>query len=209
MSQPIIEACTENLQESIYAEQNSANRIELCDNLTIGGTTPSYGTIKQTIESINIPVFVMIRMNAGFTCTHKEFLAMLDDIKICVDLNAAGVVFGILNDAGAIDYQRMEKLTLAAGSLNIICHRVIDEIEKPWLELPNLKSIGISHILSAGGHGTVFDGKNTLSKLYESCCDNNIKLTAAGKITTDNLSQVKQEITAHAYHGRAIVNLGK
>ena len=42
----IKEACVESFEKALEAQSNGANRIELCENLAVGGTTPSYGTVK-------------------------------------------------------------------------------------------------------------------------------------------------------------------
>ena len=46
------EVCVENLAEALEAEKRGADRIELCDNLSFGGTTQSYGTIKKALGKI-------------------------------------------------------------------------------------------------------------------------------------------------------------
>ena len=41
-----IEICANSVQSAINAEKGGADRIELCQNLNEGGTTPSYAAIK-------------------------------------------------------------------------------------------------------------------------------------------------------------------
>ena len=43
----IYEFCAENVTLLEKAMQAGARRIELCDNLAVGGTTPSYGVTRQ------------------------------------------------------------------------------------------------------------------------------------------------------------------
>ena len=59
-----LEACVGSFSEAVIAMKNGANRVELCDNLHEGGTTPSYGTIKKSRE-LAIPAFIMIRPRGG------------------------------------------------------------------------------------------------------------------------------------------------
>ena len=57
----LLEACVGCYKEAKKAELQGADRIELCDNLGEGGTTPSYGTIYLATQNINIPIAVIIR----------------------------------------------------------------------------------------------------------------------------------------------------
>ena len=96
----IFEACAGNYNEAVLAAEKGANRIELCDNLMEDGTTPSYGTIKKTVEKLDIPVMVIIRPRGGnFTYTKEELEIMKYDVQLCKDLVAHGVVIGAIKDA--------------------------------------------------------------------------------------------------------------
>jgi copper homeostasis protein len=208
ISNYIVEACTESFLESINAQNNGATRIELCNNLAIGGTTPSYGTIKLCADKLSIPSFVMIRPRGGnFVYSENEINIMLHDINVCKSLGVAGVVFGCLTPDNTLDYNLMNTLCQASVGLEIIMHRAYDELKDGYLEIEKIKRLGIKHILSAGGLTTAFDGKESLAKTYEECQKYGIKLTAAGKITVDNLAGTVATIPADAYHGRAIVPL--
>lgn len=208
-SKYIVEACTESFLESVNAQNNGATRIELCDNLAVGGTTPSYGTIKLCADKLAIPSFVMIRPRGGnFVYSENEINIMIHDINVCKSLGVAGVVFGCLNLDNTINYDLMNVLCQASTGLEIVMHRAYDELKDGYLEIEKIKRLGVKHILSAGGLTTVFDGMENLAKTYAECQEHGIKLTAAGKITTENLTEVADKIPANAYHGRAIVSLG-
>lgn len=98
-----LEVCVGSYIEAIAAFKNGGNRIELCDNLKEGGTTPSYGTIKKTISDIKIPINVIIRPRGGdFNYSDEEFEIMKEDIRICKDLGVNGIVFGILTNTKLI-----------------------------------------------------------------------------------------------------------
>ena len=74
------EACVGSYSEAVSAEKRGADRVELCDNLDVGGTTPSYGTIKTTVEKLKIPVFVMIRPRGGNFCYNKNEVEIMKKI---------------------------------------------------------------------------------------------------------------------------------
>jgi copper homeostasis protein len=93
----ILEACVENLSEALKAESRGANRIELCDNLYVGGTTPSAGTIQMAIKALNIPVMVLIRPRSGnFVYSDLEVNIMKHDIQVCKQTGVQGIVIGAL-----------------------------------------------------------------------------------------------------------------
>ena len=100
----IREACVENLSEALIAQERGADRIELCDNLAAGGTTPSYGTILTCKKHLSIPVIVMIRPRGGnFVYSPLEVDSMLEDIRICQNAGADGIATGALTTSGHID----------------------------------------------------------------------------------------------------------
>lgn len=202
----IIEACVENYKEAYEAiAKKKAHRIELCENLTVGGTTPSFGTIKQCLN-LNVPIFVMIRPRGGnFIYSQEEIKIMLEDINICKKLNVNGVVFGCLTKDNQIDYTITEYLINNCANMDIIFHRAFDKINESWKEVEKLAKIGVKHILSAGGETTFFEGLNNLRKILEECNKHNISLTAAGKITSTNLQECQLLLPASAFHGRNIV----
>ena len=106
----IYEACVGNYNEAVRAEALGANRIELCDNLLEDGTTPSFGTIKKAVEKLNIPVMVIIRPRGGnFEYSEDEADIMIQDIKLCKDLGAYGVVIGALK-GNTIDLDLTRKM---------------------------------------------------------------------------------------------------
>ncbi|MCL2566723.1 MAG: copper homeostasis protein CutC [Alphaproteobacteria bacterium] len=206
-SKYIIESCCENFSESLIAQNNGAGRIELCENLAVGGTTPSYGNIKLCVDKLSIPTFVMIRPRGGnFVYNENEINIMLHDINVCKSLSAAGVVLGCLNADNTINYEMMSLLTQASSGLEIVMHRSFDEVSEPWNEIEKLKKFGIKHILSSGGAKTALDGVENLHKIYAEAQKHGLKLTAAGKITKENLAIVASKIPADAYHGRLIVD---
>ena len=77
----IIEVCAESYEYAVKAEKAGANRIELCKDLHLDGLTPDYESAKRTIDSLNIPVFILIRPREGdFIYSNEEFELMKMDI---------------------------------------------------------------------------------------------------------------------------------
>lgn len=201
----IREVCVESYLEAINGEKNGAERIELCDNLEVGGTTPSYGTIKKTIESVKIPVFVIIRPRGGNFCySNEEIEIMKNDILVCKKLNVSGVVLGVLDRDNNINYSITKELTTLAKPMSVTFHKAIDEVKNPILEVEKLADIGVDRILTSGTKTTAIEGKDIINEMIIQS-KNKIKIVVAGKVTKENLENIKKLIPNDEYHGRKIV----
>lgn len=199
------EACVGSYSEAVSAEKRGADRVELCDNLDVGGTTPSYGTIKTTVEKLKIPVFVMIRPRGGNFCYNKnEVEIMKKDIELCKALGVKGIVLGVLTKNDEIDYPLLKELIDLAAPMEVTFHKAIDDLENPVLEIKKLAEIGVKRILSSGTKAKALDGKEILNKMIAEANDD-ITVIVAGGVTTDNFDKVSKEIVSTEYHGKKIV----
>lgn len=199
------EKCIGSYEEAVEAQKLGANRVELCENLAEGGTTPSYGTIKMVLRDIAISVFVMIRPRGGDFCyTKEEIEIMKEDIKICKQLGVKGVVFGVLTEDKKIDYEILEELVECAKPMSITFHKAIDEVENPVAEVKKLADIGVNRILSSGTKATALEGKDILNDMIKAGEDR-IIIVVAGQVTKDNFEKVSQNIPSSEYHGKKIV----
>ena len=171
----IVEACVNSAISAIEAQAGGADRVELCENLHDGGTTPSAGTIKLARAKLRIGLFVMIRPRGGdFLYSEDEFAIMQADIQCARDSGADGVVFGILNSNGTIDMERMAQLVDLARPMGITCHRAFDMAADPFRAMEDLISLGIDRILTSGQMPGAFEGASLIKQLIEK---------AAGRIT--------------------------
>lgn len=201
----IKEACVESFSEAVLAEKRGADRIELCDNLSEGGTTPSYGTIKTTLEKIKIPVFVMIRPRGENFCYNRnEIEIMKQDIEMCKSLGVKGIVLGVLNKNSEVDYPLLKELVCLASPMEVTFHKAIDELENPLSEIKKLADSGVKRILSSGTKAKAIDGKEVLKKMIEEAGED-ITIIVAGGITSKNLEEISKEIVSTEYHGKKIV----
>ena len=199
------EACVESLIDALEAEKRGANRIELCDNLSQGGTTPSYGTIKVALSTLKIPVFPIIRPRGGDFCyTPAEIEVIKEDIKVCKSLGAKGVVLGLLTKDKKIDFEVLSQLVELAKPMEVTFHKAIDELEDPTLVIDDLINLGVKRILSSGTKPTALEGKDMLNKMIEKAGDR-LTIVVAGKVTKENLPEISSLIPSKEYHGKIIV----
>ena len=201
----IKEACVESLIDALEAEKRGANRIELCDNLSQGGTTPSYGTIKIALSTLKIPVFPIIRPRGGDFCyTPAEIEVIKEDIQVGKSLGAKGVVLGILTADKKIDFKTLAEFMELAKPMEVTFHKAIDELEDPTLVIDDLINLGVKRILSSGTKPTALEGKDMLNKMIEKAGDR-LTIVVAGKVTKENLPEISSLIPSKEYHGKIIV----
>ena len=196
----ILEICASNYQSVINAQNAGAQRIELCSELAIGGITPSYGLIKETVEALSIPVFVLIRPRSGnFMYTDTEFEIMKHNIKLCKELGCSGIVSGVLNEDNTIDVNRTQELIEIAKPLPFTFHRAFDWTPNPSEAINQLINIGADRVLTSGQASSAEQGLSLLSNL-KTQVEGKIVILPGGGINSDNIIHFKREgfTEAHA-----------
>lgn len=200
----IYEACVGNYNEAVKAEALGAHRIELCDNLLEDGTTPSFGTIKKTINTVKIPVMVIIRPRGGsFEYSEEEAEIMIEDIKMCKELGAYGVVIGALK-GNKIDLELTKKLVEEAKPMKITFHMAFDSIENKNEAIDELVGLGVDRILTKGGMENALIGKDALKSLVNYANDRIIIMPGKG-VNKENREFILEYTGAKEIHGTKVV----
>ncbi len=208
MTNIIREACIEGFGEALKAQEMGADRVELCENLAEGGTTPSIGTIIMCKKVLQIPIVVMVRPRGGnFVYTDYEIAIMEHDIKACRDAGADGIAIGILDKQNHADIGTLLRLLKHAGNMKITFHKAIDVTTDIETEFIRLRESGLVHrVLTSGGQPDALTGAEMLKKLVELSADK-INIVVAGKVTGKNLAQLSGLIPAREFHGKQIVTV--
>jgi copper homeostasis protein len=195
-----VEICVGDVASAIAAESGGADRIELCDNLLVGGTTPSAGTIAESCRRLRIPVHVLIRPRAGdFIYSKPELAVMRHDIEVVKALGAAGVVLGILTRDATIDYGQAAELIALARPMRVTFHKAFDQTPDSVESLDILITLGVERVLTSGGRPTALEGIETLAKLVEHAGDK-ITVMAGGQLSTSNLETVIRQTRVNEVH---------
>jgi copper homeostasis protein len=201
----IKEVCVESFEEAVKAVHAGATRIELCENLSVGGTTPSFGTIKKCLEKLSVPVMVMIRPRGGnFNYSQDEIEIMQEDILKCKELSVQGVVFGLLDETMNIDVTRTRQLVQLARPMQVTFHKAIDESTDLFESVTALKALGVDRILTSGGEKTAEKAAETLNRMIE-VAGPQVSIIVAGKVTHENFEEIRKLISSKEYHGRKLV----
>jgi copper homeostasis protein len=200
----ILEMCVGNYEDAISAAHRGADRIELCDNLLEDGTTPSFGTIKKTIEKLNIPVMVIIRPRGGkFVYTEDEAEIMKYDIEMCKKLGAYGVVIGAIKNC-KVDKRLIKELVQLAKPMSITFHMAFDEVEDKFAAVDELIELGVDRILTKGGAKDAMSGKDILKELIN-YADGRISIMPGKGVNKENRDFLLEYTGADEIHGSKIV----
>ena len=208
----IYEFCAENVTLLEKAMQAGARRIELCDNLAVGGTTPSYGVTKAAVELAAIydtTIMTMIRPRGGdFVYTDLEIAIMLEDIRLTVQAGSQGVVFGALTADKKLDKVNLEKLIAASKGMGIVFHMAFDELsEEDQLEAIDwLSQAGVTRILTrAGVSGDSLEKRFAHYHRILEHAKGKIEILPGGGIDLDNRQTFIDQLGVTQLHGTKVV----
>lgn len=184
-----IEICVDSPESAFAAERGGADRVELCDNLLEGGTTPSAGAIKLA-RKVKIGLQVMIRPRGGdFLYSDTELEVMREDIRTAKALGADGAVFGCLTATGEIDRSRTRELSELARPLNVTFHRAFDMCRDPQKALEELIEIGLDRVLTSGQEASCLEGLELIAALQKQARGRLIVMPGGG-ITPRNVKRI-------------------
>ena len=196
----ILEACVDSAEAAIAAQEGGADRVELCNDLLEGGTTPSAGTIQLAREHVDIGLNVMIRPRGGDFCySCAEFEVMKLDIQMAKKWGANGVVFGILKEDGSVDTGRTGTLVALARPLSVTFHRAFDMLRGPYEALEDLIKLGIDRVLTSGQEYSALEGLALITDLVQKAGDRIIVMPGAG-ITERNIKKIIEQSGAKEVH---------
>ncbi|MDB4303802.1 copper homeostasis protein CutC, partial [Desulfosarcina sp.] len=196
----IVEICAANIQSAIAAQEGGAKRIELCDNLYEGGTTPSYASIKLVLEKLDIPINVMIRPRGSDFCYDDlEFEMMKEDVLLCKQMGVNGVVFGILLPDGNVDMIRTKELVELARPLSVTFHRAFDVTPDPIKALEDIISCGFDRLLTAGQQNKAPDGVELIAELVKQSNERIVVMPGSG-LDENNIQEFRKDTGANEFH---------
>jgi len=202
------EICIDSVDSAIASQEAGADRVELCDNLIEGGTTPSYGTISSARNNISIGLNVIIRPRGGdFLYTDIEYDIMRRDIDICGECGVDGIVIGLLRPNGKVDVERTAMLIEFAHPLPVTFHRAFDVCVDPMKGLEDIIAAGACRILTSGQKDKAPDGVELIKQLVDKAKNRIIIMPGSG-IDESNISWIAEATKAKEFHftGRKVVD---
>jgi copper homeostasis protein len=195
-----LEICVDSVESAINAQTAGADRVELCDNLYEGGTTPSCGIIASARENLSIKLHVLIRPRGGdFLYNDTEFDIMRRDIDLCGEAGVDGIVTGILRSDGSIDIERTQRLIELAQPMSVTFHRAFDMCSDSVRGLEDIISTGASRVLTSGQKNKAPEGSELITRLVKLAGKRIIVMPGSG-LDELNIAAIARETGAFEFH---------
>jgi copper homeostasis protein len=195
----VVEVCVDSVESARRAEEGGADRVELCDNLLEGGTTPSAGAIAVARHRLGIRLHVIIRPRGGDFCySDTEMAVMLRDVAMARQLGADGVVIGLLRSDGSVDSARARQLIEAALPLSVTFHRAFDMARDPYEALEDVIALGCDRLLTTGQEPSILEGLELVSELVGRAGGRLIVMPGGGN--ERNIAKVAAATGAREFH---------
>jgi copper homeostasis protein len=195
------------VEGALAAQAGGADRVELCDNLLEGGTTPSAGTIRVARRKLTVGLHVIIRPRGGdFLYSEDEMDVMREDVRTAKELGADGVVIGCLTSRGEIDVERNRDLIALARPLTVTFHRAFDMCRDPKTALEDLVNLGVNRLLTSGQEATCVEGLELLRDLQVQAAGR-VTIMPGGGLTPRNIRKVVEATGVSEVHLSARKNV--
>ena len=207
------EVAVENFTNIPTAVLKGANRIELNDNLAVGGTTPSLGVLQEStkyLQEKSIPVVEMIRPRGGnFVYNDLEIKMMEADLFQAQKLGVDGVAFGALTTDGDLDEDAMEQLIAASSGMQIVFHMAFDALaeDNKKSAIDWLVDHDVDRILTHGGPLTTsIDQTVDKIKEYVDYAAGRITILPGGGVNYQNCDTIAEKLGVKEVHGTKVID---
>lgn len=198
---PTFELCAETLEACEAARLGGADRVELCVNLHLDGTTPPDAMITAVVETCGLPVHVLVRPEADdFVFRPAVFAWIRDEVVRAKELGAAGVVVGVLNADRTVAVEAMHELVQLASPLPVEFHRAFDRTPDLSAALEDVIAAGCTRVLTSGGAPDVIAGAPVLDALVRQAAGR-IEIAAGGGLRVSNAGVLAKSWSGRHYHG--------
>lgn len=195
-----LESCCTDVEQIRRAQEAGARRIELCENLAVGGVTPSAELLKAAISVAKVPVNVLVRPRGGdFVFSAAEADTMLRDIELCREAGAAAVVIGALDSRGDVDIPLMRRLCDAASGMSVTFHRAFDVCADPLAAFEDVLALGCDRLLTSGHESDAFKGRFFIAELVERAAGRIIVMPGCG-VRRSNIARIAADTGAVEFH---------
>lgn len=196
----ILEACVDSVESAIAAQQGGADRLELCSNLIIGGTTPSMALYQEVIRNVSIPIHILIRPRFGdFLYSDHEFNVMCREVRAFKQEGAKGIVIGMLLQDGKLDLDRMRELMKCAAGMSVTLHRAFDMSADLMESLNDAVGLGIATILTSGGEESASQGLEMLRELNREA-SGRIQIMAGAGLNAESITKLHKLTEICVFH---------
>ena len=205
---PVLEVCVDSTASALAAKRGGADRLELCADLIVGGTTPSLTLVQQVKAETGLPVRALLRPRFGDFCYDSYELAQMEQLAAeLVEAGADGIVTGVLTPEGALDAGAMQPIYAAArkaaekAGRPVACtlHRAFDVCADPFAALETARSMGLCTILTSGQAASAPQGAALLRQLTERA-GKDVEILAGAGVSAQNIPVLAAQTGVRAFH---------
>ncbi len=196
------EVCVETAAGVRAALAAGADRVELCADLAVGGTTPSAGLIEWAVTAAagRLGVHVLVRPRGGdFVYDDDEEDVMARDIRAAKAAGADGVVIGALTADATVDLALTARLITVARPLSVTFHRAFDETANPVAAFGDVLALGADRLLTSGCAATALEGAGLIGELLHRS-DEKIGVMAGGGVTEQTAAEIVRRTGVSELH---------
>ncbi len=203
-----MEICCTSLDDALAAGRGGADRIELCEDLAVGGVTPGDGLVDAVKAAVDLPVFVLVRARGGDFCfERREIDTMLSSIARARELGADGIVCGALTPGGEVDRDACARMVEAARPLPFTFHRALDACADRGQALRDLRGLGVDRVLTSGGQERASDDPGRMRGLVQAAGDGPTVLCCGG-VRSTNVAALLRDTGLREFHSAARTGVG-
>ena len=204
----VLEVCVDSTASALAAKRGGADRLELCADLIVGGTTPSLTLVQQVRAETGLPVRALLRPRFGDFCYDSYELAQMEQLAAeLVEAGADGIVTGVLTPEGALDAGAMQPIYAAArkaaekAGRPVACtlHRAFDVCADPFAALETARSMGLCTILTSGQAASAPQGAALLRQLTERT-GKDVEILAGAGVSAQNIPVLAAQTGVRAFH---------
>lgn len=207
MEKFILECCVDSVESAIAAQEGGANRLELCGNLIIGGTSPSLALYNEIRKNTDIKIHVLLRPRFGdFLYTDHEMNILKEEVIMFREAGADGIVIGCLDADGELDVPKMKMLLAERGNMSVTLHRAFDVAKDPYKVLEQCKELGINTILTSGQKNSVMEGADLITELVEKA-EGKVDILAGAGVSAPVIEKMLQIAPLKSFHMSGKVTL--
>ncbi len=203
-----LEVCVDSTASAIAAKKGGADRLELCADLVVGGTTPSLALVRQVKVETGLPVRALLRPRFGDFCYDSYELAQMEESAAeLVTAGADGIVTGVLKPDGSLDVDALRTIYAAAAHaaekagrpVALTLHRAFDVCRDPFAALEDACALGLSTILTSGQAANAPAGSALLRQLVEAA-NGRIEILVGAGVSPANIPALAAETGAKSFH---------
>jgi copper homeostasis protein len=193
-SSVLVEVVVQSIEDLLAARAGSADRVEVCVDLAVGGLTPPLTLVRDVVAAAGpVGVHVLVRSRPGdYVYTPAEVGDMVASIEAVDEAGADGVVVGALTAEGEVDVDSCRRMIDAAGRMSVTFHRAFDVAGDPFAALDAIAELGCDRILTSGQAATAPEGAAVLRRLVERSAGR-LVILAGGGIRAGNVAQLIDE----------------